>query len=191
MIKSYLDTNIFIEYLLREMKKKNTDTDCCKIIKKGIKGDFTIYLSDYTLIEIAQFFTDYFLAIRCLEDGYGHREFNIMRRNYTLNDEETEIITSMIETLRTSSYMSYIETEEIKGDYYKIIMSYVKEYLEFIDALHLRTAIDVNCDYFITRDGELRKRAQSIIDRKIIEYPINISTPSSFLKELRLKRNIE
>lgn len=114
-----------------------------------------------------------------------------MRRNYTLNDEETEIITSMIETLRTSPYMSYIETEEIKGDYYKIIMSYVKEYLEFIDALHLRTAIDVNCDYFITRDGELRKRAQSIIDRKIIEYPINISTPSSFLKELRLKRNIE
>lgn len=190
MNKCYLDTNIFIEYLLRQLKNKNNNTDCCKIINKGINGDFNIYLSDYTLIEIAEHFTDYYLTLKCLEDGYGHREYRNHRKDYSLDDNETEIITSMIEALRTNTHISYIETEEIKGDYYKVIMSYVKEYIDFIDALHLRTAIDVNCDYFVTRDGELRKRAQNLISSKIIEYPIRICTPSSFLKEIKKSEDL-
>ncbi len=184
MNKCYLDTNIFIEYLLREYKNKNKDTNCCKLIKKGINGEFIIYLSDHTLIEIAQFFTDYFLSIKCLEDGFGHREYRRARKNYSLNDEEAETITSMLETLRTSPHISYIETQEITGDFYKIIMSYVKESLEFIDAIHIRTAIDVGCEFFITRDGELRTRTQQLIDKQIID-PIKLGTPSSYLKSLK------
>ena len=52
-------------------------------------------------------------------------------------------------------------------------------------ALHLKTAIDVKCDFFITKDGELQKRAQNLVSNIIIEYPIRISTPSSYFQLTR------
>ena len=66
---------------------------------------------------------------------------------------------------------------QIKGLWKKNIY-----YIDFLDALHLRTAIDVECDYFVTKDSELRKRAQALLTKKIINEPIKISTPSGILK---------
>lgn len=74
--------------------------------------------------------------------------------------------------------------------FFKTIMGYVRGYLDFLDATHLRTAIDTKCDYFVTKDGELRKRAQKLINKGIITEPIKITTVSGFLKTLRKKKNV-
>jgi len=187
LLTCYIDTNIFIEYIFRTHITENAkrNTACCKLIDKGVEGLFNIYISDYTLMEISQHLTDYYLMLKVIKDGFSFREFSRTRKDYTLDDEEAIFIAKIVEGLRTSEYLTYVETEEITGDFYKIVMGYVKEYIDFLDALHLRTAIDVECDYFLTKDVELRKRAQALITKKIITEPIKMSTPPSFLRILK------
>ena len=183
LLKCYIDTNILIEYIFRtkitENAKRNTAS--CRLIDKGAEGLFDIYISDYTLMEISQHLTDYFLMLKSIKDGFSYREYRRARKDYTLDDEEAEFVAQIVEELRTNERLTYVETEEITGDFYKIVMGYVKEYIDFLDALHLRTAIDVSCDYFISKDTELRKRAQALISKKIISEPIKISAPSPAL----------
>jgi predicted nucleic acid-binding protein len=71
-MKCYIDTNILIEYLYRNhiSEKARKDTICCKLIDKGAEGEYEIFISDYTIIEISQHFTDYFLMLKSIEDGY-------------------------------------------------------------------------------------------------------------------------
>jgi len=69
--------------------------------------------------------------------------------------------------------------------FFKTIMDYVRGYMGFLDGIHLRTAIDTKCDYFITKDGELRKRAQDLIGDGVITESIKISSVTGFLRILR------
>ena len=44
----------------------------------------------------------------------------------------------------------------------------IEECIEPTDAIHLRIALDVDCDYFITKGADLRKRIQEMINNKKI-----------------------
>ena len=152
-------------------------------------GEYEIFISFYTLLEISQHFTDYYLQQKAIKDGYSFREFPKVRRNYTLTKDEAETISELVENLRTNEFLNYIDIgETVNGHFFRIIMRYVQGYVDFLDALHLRTAIDVGCDYFVTKDGELRKRAQELINNKVITEPIKITSVSGFLKVLKLQR---
>ena len=67
-------------------------------------------------------------------------------------------------------------------------MKYMRGYIDFMDALHLRTAIDAGCDYFVTKDAELRKRVQELISNNVISEPIKITSVSGFLKILKTQK---
>lgn len=101
-----------------------------------------------------------------------------------MDSEQLISVSKMIEILRTSPYLNYIEPETMTDNFLKLVMEYVKGYVDFVDALHLRTAIDIKCDYFVTNDGELRKRAQKLICNKIIAEKIQITTAKGFLQNL-------
>jgi predicted nucleic acid-binding protein len=101
-----------------------------------------------------------------------------------MDSEQLLSVSNMMEQLRNNPYLNYIEPETMTDVFFKLVMEYVKGYVDFVDALHLRTAIDTKCDYFITNDGELRKRAQKLICDKIITEKIKITTAKSFLQSL-------
>jgi len=188
-LKAYLDTNILIDYIWsaffsEEEKKKSPSYT---LVNKGSMGEYEIFISFYTLMEIHQHFTDYYLQQNAIKDGFSFREFPRVKRNYVLDEDQIRTVSELVENLRTNEYLNYIEPETMTEKFFKTIMEYVRGYLDFLDAIHLRTAIDTKCDYFVTKDGELRKRAQSLISRGVITAPIQITSVSGFLKILRKK----
>lgn len=187
-MKAYLDTNILISYLwhaffFSEGRKKTPSS--YTLVNKGSMGEYEIFISFYTLMEIHKHFTDFFLEQNAIKDGFGFREFRKVRRNYVLDEDQIRTVSELVENLRTNEYLNYIEPETMTEEFFKTIMEYVRGYLDFLDAIHLRTAIDTQCDYFITKDGELRKRAQDLIDNGIITDSIKIASVSGFLKILK------
>jgi predicted nucleic acid-binding protein len=186
-MKAYLDTNILIGYVWDAFfsESGHKKSPSYTLVNEGSMGKFEIFISFYTLMEIHQHFTDFYLQQNAIKDGFSFREFPKVRRNYVLDNTQIETISELIENLRTNKYLNYIEPETMTEGFFKIVMEYVRGYLDFLDAIHLRTAIDTKCDYFLTKDGELRKRAQKLINSHIVTEPIKITSVTGFLEIIR------
>jgi len=186
-MKAYLDTNILIGYVWDAFfsESGHKKSPSYTLVNEGSMGKFEIFISFYTLMEIHQHFTDFYLQQNAIKDGFSFREFPKVRRNYVLDNTQIETISELIENLRTNKYLNYIEPETMTEGFFKIVMEYVRGYLDFLDAIHLRTAIDTKCDYFLTKDGELRKRAQKLMNSHIVTEPIKITSVTGFLEIIR------
>lgn len=192
LLKAYLDTNILIEYcwIAFFSETQSRKSPVYNLVDKGAKGEYEIYISFYTLIELWQHFSDYYLWLKALRDGYSYREFPKVREEYVLTKDEIRSVSELIEKFRNNEYLNYVEPhafKEMGDEYFKIIMGYVRGHMNFYDALHVRTAIDIECDYFVTKDGELRKRFQTLINNKIINEPLKIANVNGFLHVLKQK----
>ena len=189
LLKAYLDTNILIEYIwITSFATEERKTSAYTLVNRGARGEYEIYISYYTIVEVSQHFIDYFLQQKAIKRGFSFREFPRVRRNFTLTEEEIRTISDIVEILRTNVYLNYIHPVEIEGEFFRILMEYVRGCIDFMDALHLRTAIDVGCDYFVTKDGELRKRIQYLINEKVITEPIKVTSVSGFLNILNIRK---
>jgi len=189
-MKAYLDTNILIDYVYSAFfsEEKEKKSKSFTLVNKGSMGEYEIFISFYTLVEIHQHFTDFFLQRNAIRDGFGFRDFHRVRRNYVLTEDQIKTVSELVEILRENEYLNYINPETMTEDFFNIVMDYVRGYVDIIDAIHLRTAIDTKCDYFVTKDGELRKRAQELINDKTIKDPIKIASVSGFLGILKRKK---
>ena len=101
-VKAYLDTNIFIDYIWsvyfsEEKKKKSTSFT---LVNKGSMGEYEIFISFYTLMEIHQHFTDYYLQQNAIRDGFGFRDFHRVRRDYVLEEDQITTVLELVEILR-------------------------------------------------------------------------------------------
>jgi predicted nucleic acid-binding protein len=189
VIRAYLDTNVLISYIWNESYQE-TDrekSDSHKVVNLGAQGNYEIFISEYNLMEIHEHFTDYYLQQNAIRDGFGFREFPKVRREYTLTKEQAQAVVDLIERLRASPFLNYIEPGGMTEGFFKSVMDYVKRYIDFVDAAHLRTAIDTNCDYFVTNDGELRTRAQRLLCDHIITEDITLASASGFLEAIERK----
>ncbi len=154
-------------------------------------GKFEIFLSEYNLMEIYEHFRDYYLQQNAISDGFGYREFSKVRCNYMLSEEQRSSVAELIEKIRNSPFVNYIEPEGMTEGFFKVVMGYVKGYMDFIDAAHLRTAIDTKCAYFITNDHELRVRAQQLLSSHTIAEEIKLCGTTAFLKIISPKGSTE
>lgn len=186
MIHAYLDSNILVNYCLWKYfsKRKGKITKEIELIERGFVGDFEIYISYFTLMEISSHFTDYFLMQKALKAGFSHREFKRERHRFNLSSEEERRIDSIIDDLKANKYINYIDIKRIDEDFFKAIFQYHKHLLDFIDSIHIRIAQDTGCEYFITRDGELRTRVQEMITKATIDGKFKITTVKGFLQTL-------
>jgi predicted nucleic acid-binding protein len=182
--KAYLDTNILISYIWNEFyqETERKKSDSHRLINLGAKGTYEMFISEFNLMEIHEHFADFYLQQNAIKDGFGFREFPKVKRDYSLTKGQAQAIADLIETLRTSPSMNYIESGGMTEGFFTIVMDYVKRYIDFIDAAHLRTAIDTDCNYFVTNDGELRTRAQKLLCDNVITEEITITSASGFLK---------
>lgn len=189
-LKCYLDTNIFIEYLWRYFFSENAskNTASCRLIQSGAEGKFEIYFSEFTVMEITQHFIDYFLMQKVISDGYSFREFSKMKKKYEITEDESLTINQLTDRLINNQYLNYIVMGSSKNEekFLMTIIPYVKHYIDFMDAIHIRMAIAADCDYFVTEDSELRIRIQKLLSKKLLEKPIKITTPKGMLSTLRL-----
>lgn len=179
-----MDTNVLIAYIWNEFyqKSRNEKSKSHTLVNEGAKGKFEIFISEYTLMEIYEHFTDYYLQQNAIRDGFGFREFPKVRRDYILNKNQLRAVAGLIEKLRASPFLNYIEPEGMTEGFFQLVMKYVKGYVDFVDAVHLRTAIDTKCDYFVTNDGELRIRAQQLMCNCTLTEKIQLTNAKSFLK---------
>lgn len=168
-------------------EEEGKKSKCYTLVNKGSMGEYEIYISFYTIMELHEHFSDFFLQQNAIKGGFSFREFPKVRRNYELKDYQLVALSELVENFRINEYLNYIQPETMTEGFFKTVMEYVRGYIDFIDALHLRTAIDTGCDYFVTKDGELRKRAQKLITCAIITENIHITSVTGFLKILRQK----
>lgn len=184
-----MDTNILIDYawsafFSEEDEKKSVSY---ALVNKGSMGEYEIYISFYTLMELYEHFSDFFLQQNAIKGGFSFREFPKVRRNYELKEHQLIALSELVENFKVNEYLNYIQPGTMTEDFFMVIMEYARGYVDFVDALHLRTAIDTNCEVFVTKDGELRKRAQKLISNGIITEKIQITSVSGFLKILKQK----
>ena len=83
--------------------------------------------------------------------------------------------------------MTFIEVEKMQDKLFPVIKKYLDGYVEFVDAYHLRTAIEVGCEYLVTNDSGFRTRVQTLISNKIIVEPIKMTSAQGFLSILAKK----
>lgn len=190
LIKAYIDTNILIDYCWATFfsEKSSRKSKSVLLVNKGAMGLFDMHISFYTLMELANHFTQYFLEQKAIKSGYSYPESFRQRDKFELNEVERKTVSELVERLRNSEYLTYIDVEKMQDKFFPIIKQYIDGYVEFADAYHLRTAIEVECDYIVTKDSGFRKRVQALIKKGIIKEPMKITSPSGFLRILRKKK---
>lgn len=186
-IHAYIDSDIVINFCWAEQfgrgirKKSNT----YKLFEKAAGGVFEGYVSTLTAIEITHHFNNWFLLEKNIKDGHSHHEFNSNRHSYSVNDKDRKEIKEIVEWLKREDMgLNFIEIKQLSEDFFKYVSKYIEGCAEPIDAIHLRIALDVNCDYFITKDADLRKRIQDMIDNKILKRKIRPAKVDGFLSVL-------
>jgi len=189
LTKAYIDTNILIDYCWATFfsEGKSRKSKSVTLVNKGAMGLFDMHISFYTLMELSNHFTQYFLEQKAIKSGYSYPESFRQRVKFELDELERKTISELVEKLRSSEYLTYIDVEKMQDKFFPVIKQYIDGYVEFVDAYHLRTAIEVGCNYIITKDSGFRKRVQALINKGIIKEPIKITSLSGFLKLLREK----
>ena len=189
LIKAYIDTDIIINYCWVTFfsEPKNRASKSVLLVNKGAMGLFDMHISFYTLMELSNHFTQYFLEQKAIKSGYSYPESFRQRSKFELDELERKTVSELVENLRNNPYLTYIDVEKIQDKFFPIIKQYLDGYIEFVDAYHLRTAIEVGCDYLVTKDSGFRRRAQALISKGIIKEPIKITSESGFLNILKEK----
>lgn len=187
-LKAYLDTNVLIDYcwaIFFSDEERNSNS--VKLINKGSRGEYEIFISFYNLMELHEHFSDFYLQQNVMKKGFSYREFPKLKRDYVMDAYQLRVVSELVENFRENTYLNYIQPEIMTDKFFEEVMKYVSGYIEFIDALHLRTAIDTKCDYFVTNDGPLRKHAQELLNTKVINEKIEVTSMTGFLKILKKK----
>lgn len=182
-IHAYLDSDIVIQFCWAEQFGRGISkkTDTYKLFEKAAGGVFEGYISTLSAIEVTHHFNNWFLLEKNIKDGHSHHEFNSNRHCYSLDGKNKEI-KEIVDWLRKEDKgLNFIEIKSISDDFFKYVLKYVEECIEPADAIHLRIALDVDCDYFVTKDADLRKRIQDMIDNKKLEKKIQPANVKGFL----------
>ena len=74
--------------------------------------------------------------------------------------------------------------EKLTDKFFVSLWDCIRGNIDFYDAIHVLTAIDLKCDYFVTRDGGIRKHYEEFSRKQIIDSPMKMTTVSGFLKKL-------
>ena len=91
MISAYLDSNILIDYCWETYFKEVEDgkqSVSIKLMEKGFRGEFEIYISTYNIIEVSLHFTNWFLLQKVIKSGFSYQDFRRERSKYDLTTEE-------------------------------------------------------------------------------------------------------
>jgi predicted nucleic acid-binding protein len=192
LIRAYIDSDVIINYCWVTFfsHQKTKESKSVLLVNKGAMGQFDMHISFYTLMEVSQHFTQYFLQQKAIKEGYTYQESFRQRYKFDLEEAEAKTVFELVENLRNNPYLTYIDVEKMQDRFFPVIKQYLEGSIEFVDAYHLRTAIEVKCQYLVTKDAGFRRHAQMLKTNGVIKEPIDITSESGFLKILGEMRKL-
>lgn len=189
LIKAYIDSDVIVNYCWVTFfsQQKSKESKSVLLVNKGAMGQFDMHISFYTLMEVSQHFTQYFLQQKAIKEGYTYQESFRQRYRFDLEETEARTVSELVENLRNNPYLTYIDVEKMQEKFFPVIKQYLDGSIEFVDAYHLRTAIEVRCEYLVTKDAGFRRHAQMLKTNGTIKEPLQITSESGFLNILGKK----
>ena len=190
-IRAYIDTNVVLDFCWKEFFSDELyEGDLThRIFLKAAIGDFEAYISQYTIIEVGLHFNDWFLLQKCIRNGLSYHQFKAHKKEYRLTAAERGKVQEILAFLKDWEGVNLLEIEKIEGKFFEDeLPKYLLHSVEFMDALHLNSAVELKCTHLVTKDGELRKRIEDMKKEDLIPSSLRPVHPNGFSRELsRLK----
>lgn len=184
MDKIFLDSCVWINYIWQtqfseQNKRENNSTKLIKIMDGD--NNFQIILSPFLINEISSHFRDWFILKKVIIDGFSYREFNREKKNYKLTEKEMKQIDEIIIKIGKIENVNSLSLKGLKQKEMEEVLNLeATYYFDFYDALHIHTAVKNKCKYFITKDGPIRKLAQTLDSNN--PFKIECLPPKTFCK---------
>ncbi len=158
-----------------------------KLVDAFENSEHFVVLTPFLITEISTHLADWFLLKKVIQSGHSYRKFGSERKNHDLTSDEKNKIDDVISNVAIKDFVNVVTIDEIKKPDLDLLFTLTNNQASFYDSIHVMTAKSLGCEYFITSDIEIRKRAQQIINDGILKN-IRLSTPTGFLKIMKNKK---
>ncbi len=181
-----MDSNLIIDYCWHHYFSESATRErkSTLVLERGFQGDFEPFVSSFALLEVYVHFRDWYLMGKVIQSGFGFREFTRERKRFTLSEDQQAELDNIVADLRESPYLNYVEMDVMRRPSFETIDELVRNYLDYLDAVHVTVAIETRCKKFITKDSDLRSRYGRLSTRGIIQESMVMLSPTRFLVEL-------
>lgn len=163
MPRIYLDTSIVFRYCLwRYFDQQSIDEHLLEFFSRGLKGEFEIVISQLSISELTS-----------------------SLRAYSIS---TSMLNLIIEQIQNSPDLSYVGLDVISKIFFEEVNKYSKYGLLPTDALHLRIAQDVGCNYFVTEDLKILTLSEKLELKGLLDTGFKVISIRGILKILNVQR---
>lgn len=179
-IKPYLDANIWISYIWFSKIGDGSGQKNSKVRTINALNDLEILspVSTFHVTEISKHFGEWFLLKRAIKDGYSFRQWNNVKRDYSLTKTDGDSINEIIDFVNANKSADFIPNTFLSAESVEFINGLVfGDSLDFPDAFHIAMAIELKCDFFVTSDEGIKK---AVFSGKL-NNRIKCLAPSEFL----------
>ena len=117
---------------------------------------------------------------KIIKDGFSYRDFSKERKNHSLSEKEKDEINKIIISIGSAENVNVLPVKSIEKQNIEEILNMESDYyFDFYDSLHVYTAVNQGCKFFITSDSPLRKSA-SKLKEKDKKIKINFLPPKKY-----------
>ena len=181
-MKTMLDTCIWQNFALIKMKKEGKipkslekSKKLWELLEKKVKNkEIDVISTDWNLLEFRDQITKLVLEKKFIENGYSLTEFKEARKEIQLDKEDLKVIDDFVFIVPA---LSGEKTFNANIDF-KFLWKLCNTGISAFDAIHIQQANDNECDFFVTRDGEL------ITKTKKHKLKVKIIDMNSFLSKI-------
>lgn len=164
---------------------KNKKRKSTLLIEGLEKKNYLVIFSQFIVAEISYHLSDWFLLQKVIKSGFSYREFRSQKKYFSLDDAEKDKIDFIVQNISEKEFVNALPIKELSIENLVLLSKLMNNQIEFCDAIHLITAKNEKCDYFVTKDGDIRKKIQSLINQNIFPK-MKFCTPSGFIKEAKI-----
>ena len=187
-MKVYLDSVIWIDYawgLYNHSEKIKYKSK--KIIEEIKERDIEVVYSLFSNAEVSAHFRDWILLQKVIKDGYSHREFSRVKKNYKLTKLNKEKIEKLTQQIFDQPWVMYVDMKMMSEEHFEAFKTLTWTYqIDSIDALHNIVAREKRCDYLITNDEDMRSGMKQFLS-DINDQQYAVIRPEEFINLLDKK----
>jgi len=162
MTRIYVDTSIILSYCEWRYLDKEINDKLLEFFTRGLKGEFEFVISQLSLSELV----------------------NQLQRSTNLS-----MLKVISNELENSPDVSYIRLDSVTDTFFNEIINYSEYGLTPMDAMHIRVALDVGCNFFVTDDVDILEHSGTFKSEGI-DDGLKIVSIKEILKHLNDQRLI-
>lgn len=160
MTRIYVDTSVILSYCEWRYLNKEVNDKLLEFFNRGLNGEFEFIISQLSRSEL----------------------LNQLQRSTNL-----DMLNIISNELENSPDISYIRLASVTATFLNNIISYSKFGFSPMDAMHIRIALDVGCDFFVTNDVTILENSVNF-DPQGIDGGLKIVSINEILDHLNYQR---